>query len=71
MAGPAPWWTPFKTEVVETLKQLIAAGQLKPFIARRYPLAQVVDAPLCRGRPRLRQGRHRLVATVGQIREEV
>jgi NADPH:quinone reductase-like Zn-dependent oxidoreductase len=38
------WWKPFKTEDVETLKELIAAGKVKPAIDRRFRLSEVVDA---------------------------
>ena len=37
-------WKPFNPADVEALKQLIAAGKLKPVIDRRYPLSEVVDA---------------------------
>jgi NADPH:quinone reductase-like Zn-dependent oxidoreductase len=43
-SGLMLWWKPFKTEDVATLKELIAAGTLKPVIDRRYPLSEVVDA---------------------------
>jgi len=43
-SGLMLWWKPFKTEDVATLKELIAAGELKPVIDRRYPLSEVVDA---------------------------
>ena len=38
------WWKPFKASDVETLKVLIAAGKVKPFIDRTFPLSEVVDA---------------------------
>ena len=43
-SGLMLWWKPFKTEDVATLKELIAAGKLKPVIDRRYSLSEVVDA---------------------------
>ncbi|MBA2571131.1 MAG: NAD(P)-dependent alcohol dehydrogenase [Chloroflexi bacterium] len=38
------WWQPFKAEDVETLKELVAAGTVKPAIDRRFALSEVRDA---------------------------
>jgi NADPH:quinone reductase-like Zn-dependent oxidoreductase len=38
------WWKPFAANDVATLKDLIAAGKVRPFIDRRFPLDGVVDA---------------------------
>jgi NADPH:quinone reductase-like Zn-dependent oxidoreductase len=38
------WWKPFNPPDVEAIKGLIAAGKVKPFIDRRFPLSDVVDA---------------------------
>ena len=43
-AGLLTWWKPFNPDDVNTLKELIAAGRLKPAIDRRYPLTKIVDA---------------------------
>ncbi len=42
--GMMLWWKPFNVADVTTLKQLIAAGTVKPVIDRRFPLSEVVDA---------------------------
>jgi NADPH:quinone reductase-like Zn-dependent oxidoreductase len=38
------WWKPFNPDDVATIKELTAAGNVKPAIDRRYPLDEVVDA---------------------------
>jgi NADPH:quinone reductase-like Zn-dependent oxidoreductase len=38
------WWKPFHADDVATLRELVAAGTLKPAIDRRYPLAEIVEA---------------------------
>ena len=43
-SGLMLWWKPMHRPDVETLKELIAAGKLRPVIDRRYSLDQVVDA---------------------------
>ena len=43
-SGLMIWWKPMHRPDVDTLKELIAAGKLRPVIDRRYRLDQVVDA---------------------------
>jgi NADPH:quinone reductase-like Zn-dependent oxidoreductase len=38
------WWEPFHPPDVNALKDLIAAGKLKPVIDRSYPLSEIVEA---------------------------
>jgi len=38
------WWKPWHAPDVKALKELIAAGKLKPVIDRRYPLSEIVQA---------------------------
>ena len=38
------WWKPMHAPDVDRLKELIAAGEVKPVIDRRYPLSEIVDA---------------------------
>jgi NADPH:quinone reductase-like Zn-dependent oxidoreductase len=43
-SGLMLWWKPFKPEDVATVTRLMTEGNVKPFIDRRFPLSQIVDA---------------------------
>ena len=43
-SGLMLWWKPMNRPDVDTLKQLIAAGKVRPVIDRRYRLDQVAEA---------------------------
>ena len=43
-SGLLLWWKPFHAPDVAALKELIAAGKVKPLIDRRFPLSEVVQA---------------------------
>ena len=43
-SGLMIWWKPMHRPDVDTLKELIAAGKVRPVIDRRYSLDQVVEA---------------------------
>jgi NADPH:quinone reductase-like Zn-dependent oxidoreductase len=62
-SGLLLWWKPFNPDDVERLKELIAAGSVKPHIDSTYPLEQVVAAlrHVHEGRPR-----GKVVITVGE-----
>lgn len=43
-SGLMLWWKPMHPADVDTLKGMIAEGDLRPIIDRRYPFSQLVDA---------------------------
>jgi NADPH:quinone reductase-like Zn-dependent oxidoreductase len=38
------WWKPFHAPDIATVVDLIATGNVRPAIDRRYPLNEIVDA---------------------------
>jgi NADPH:quinone reductase-like Zn-dependent oxidoreductase len=43
-SGLLLWWKPFHLADVDTLKALVASGAIRPFIDRRFPLDEIVEA---------------------------
>jgi NADPH:quinone reductase-like Zn-dependent oxidoreductase len=43
-AGLMLWWKPFAHDDVDALLRMIAAGDVRPVIDRRYPLDEIVEA---------------------------
>jgi NADPH:quinone reductase-like Zn-dependent oxidoreductase len=43
-SGLMLWWKPFDRDDLATLTDLIATGEVRPVIDRRFPLSEIVDA---------------------------
>jgi NADPH:quinone reductase-like Zn-dependent oxidoreductase len=43
-SGLMLWWKPFDRDDLGTITDLIAAGEVRPVIDRRYPLSRIVEA---------------------------